>query len=87
MAPLFYFVLSSLPLSVPPFLSLSLPLLPPPSLFPQHPLWHRLIKDYQDLGLLVEGPLNNLRRNEMHLPKPSKLYNKRNPVRHAVFIA
>ena len=70
-----YFV----PYSLPPPLSLSL--------FPQHPLWHRLIKDYQDLGLLVEGPLNNLRRNEMHLPKPSKLYNKRNPVRHALFIA
>ena len=46
----------------------------------QHPLWHRLLKDYQDQGLLVEGPLNNLRKNEMHLPKPSKLYNKRNPV-------
>lgn len=50
--------------------------LPPP----QHPLWSQLIKDYQEQGLLVEGPLSNLRRNDMHLPKPSKLYNTRNPV-------
>ena len=30
----------------------------------------------------MEGPLNMLRRNDMHLPKPSaKLMNRRNPVR------
>ena len=46
----------------------------------QHPLWNRLIKDHQDMGVLVEGPLNNLRKNEMHVSKPLKLYNKRNPV-------
>ena len=29
----------------------------------------------------MEGPLNMLRRNDMHLPKPStKLMNRRNPV-------
>jgi regulator of nonsense transcripts 1 len=39
-------------------------------------LWHRLIKEYQDQGLLVEGSLNSLRRNEMHLSKPNKM--KRN---------
>lgn len=50
------------------------------SLTSQHPLWSQLIKDYQEQGLLVEGPLSNLRRNDMHLPKPSKLYNTRNPV-------
>ena len=32
------------------------------------------------MGVLVEGPLNNLRKNEMHVTKPLKLYNKRNPV-------
>lgn len=47
----------------------------------QHPLWNQLIKDYQEQGVLVEGPLNNLRKNEMHIPKPIKLFNKRNPVR------
>lgn len=36
-------------------------------------MWHRLIKEYQDQGLLVEGPLNNLRKNEMHLSKPIKM--------------
>lgn len=36
-------------------------------------LWHHLIKEYQEHGLLVEGPLNNLRRNEMHLSKPVKM--------------
>ena len=40
-----------------------------------------MIKDYQDMGLLVEGPLANLRKSEMHLSKPSKLINKFNPVR------
>ncbi len=34
------------------------------------------------MGVLVEGPLNNLRKNEMHIQKPLKLYNKRNPVCH-----
>ena len=28
----------------------------------RQPLWHKLLKDNQDQGLLVEGPLNNLRR-------------------------
>ena len=28
----------------------------------RQPLWHKLLKDSQDQGLLVEGPLNNLRR-------------------------
>lgn len=47
----------------------------------QHPLWHQLLKDYQTDGCLVEGPLNNLRRNDAALPKPStKLGNRRNPV-------
>ena len=49
-------------------------------IFTQHPLWNRLIKDHQEMGVLVEGPLNNLRKNEMHVSKPLKLYNKRNPV-------
>lgn len=54
-------------------LSVSLPL--------QHYLWNRLLKDYQDEGVLVEGPLNNLHRNEMHLPKPStRPSNNRYPV-------
>eukprot|EP00731_Ephydatia_muelleri_P025707 Em0017g790a len=48
----------------------------------RHPLWHNLIKDYQEQGLLVEGPLTNLRKSEMHLSKPSKLYNKKNPGAH-----
>jgi regulator of nonsense transcripts 1 len=46
----------------------------------KQPLWHKMIKDYQDMGLLVEGPLANLRKSEMHLSKPtSKLVNKFNP--------
>ena len=47
----------------------------------KHPLWNRLLSDHQEQGLLVEGPLSNLRSNDMHLPRPSKLYNKKNPVR------
>ena len=45
----------------------------------KQPLWHKLIKDYQDMSLLVEGPLTNLRRSDMHLSKPAKLINKFNP--------
>lgn len=37
----------------------------------KHPLWNQLLKNYQDEGELVEGPLSNLHRSEMHLPKPS----------------
>ena len=33
------------------------------------------------MSLLVEGPLTNLRRSDMHLSKPAKLINKFNPVR------
>ena len=47
----------------------------------QHPLWNRLLQNYQEEGVLVEGPLSNLHRSEMHLPKPStKLTNHWNPV-------
>ena len=74
--------LSSPPHSLPtPFPSLPLFLLSPPLLSSQQPLWHKLIKDYQDMSLLVEGPLTNLRRSDMHLSKPAKLINKFNPVR------
>ena len=48
----------------------------------QNELWHRLIKEYQDKGLLVEGPLSNLRKNDMHLSKPVKMRNKKNPGAH-----
>ena len=50
----------------------SLPLL-------QNELWHRLLKEYQEQGVLVEGPLSNLHPNEMHLSKPVKM-KSRNPV-------
>ena len=53
----------------------------------KHYLWHRLLKDCQDEGVLVEGPLNNLHRNEMHLPKPStRPNNRRNPVSVLTYI-
>ncbi|XP_065905889.1 regulator of nonsense transcripts 1-like [Dysidea avara] len=45
----------------------------------KQPLWHKLIKDYQEMDILVEGPLSNLRKNEMHLGKQPKLINHGNP--------
>ena len=30
----------------------------------------------------MEGPLNNLRKNDMHLSKPVKMRNKKNPGAH-----
>ncbi|CAI8044417.1 Regulator of nonsense transcripts 1 [Geodia barretti] len=45
----------------------------------KHPLWNSLIRDYQERDLLMEGAnLTALRKNEMHLPKPSKLAPRRN---------
>jgi len=33
----------------------------------QHPLWNNLLKDYQEQGVLVEGPLSDLHQIEMQL--------------------
>jgi len=39
----------------------------------KQPLWSNLLNHYKDNGVLVEGPLNNLKQCMLQLPAPAKL--------------
>ena len=39
----------------------------------KQPLWSNLLNHYKDSGVLVEGPLNNLKQCMLQLPAPQKL--------------
>jgi regulator of nonsense transcripts 1 len=39
-------------------------------LLARNPLWHSLLTHFQERELIVEGPLNNLQRSMINLPKP-----------------
>ena len=45
-------------------------------------LWNNFLNYYKDCGVLVEGPLSNLRPSAIHLPKPETLKNASNPGAH-----
>ena len=48
----------------------------------QDKLWNNFLNYYKDCGVLVEGPLSNLRPSAIHLPKPETLKNASNPGAH-----
>ncbi len=48
----------------------------------QHALWNNLLHYYKERGLLVEGPLTNLKPTIIQLPKPKRLINEQNPGSH-----
>jgi len=45
-------------------------------------LWNHFIHYFQELKLLVEGPLNNLKKSSMTLPRIKKMENQDNPGSH-----
>lgn len=53
----------------------------------RQPLWNHLLVMFKDKGVLVEGPLNNLKPSMMTFSKPRPLTNQNNPVGHLLSVA
>ncbi len=43
-----------------------------PKVLAKHDLWNNLLNHYKDKGLLVEGPINNMKQAPIQLAKPRK---------------
>lgn len=50
-----------------------------PKVLSKQALWNHLLTFYKEEGVLVEGPLNNLRESLIQFSKPKKLVNTSNP--------
>lgn len=48
-----------------------------PKVLCKSPLWNNLLVHFKERGVLVEGPLSNLKESMMRFPPPRKYYNRR----------
>jgi regulator of nonsense transcripts 1 len=53
-----------------------------PKVLSKQCLWNNLLQHYKDNGLLLEGPITNLKQSLIQFPKPRKLINAVNPGSH-----
>ena len=53
-----------------------------PKVLSKQNLWNHLLQHYKDNGLLLEGPLNNMKQSLIQFPKPKKIINVANPGSH-----
>ena len=53
-----------------------------PKVLSKQNLWNHLLQHYKDNGLLLEGPLNNMKQSLIQFPKPKKIVNVANPGGH-----
>ena len=53
-----------------------------PKVLSKQNLWNHLLQHYKDNGLLLEGPLNNMKQSLIQFPKPKKIVNIANPGGH-----
>jgi regulator of nonsense transcripts 1 len=53
-----------------------------PKVLSKQYLWNHLLQHYKDNGLLLEGPINNMKQSLMQFPKAKKPVNTMNPGSH-----
>eukprot|EP00095_Tigriopus_kingsejongensis_P011513 maker-scaffold33_size549341-snap-gene-0.19 protein:Tk11513 transcript:maker-scaffold33_size549341-snap-gene-0.19-mRNA-1 annotation:"regulator of nonsense transcripts" len=53
-----------------------------PKVLAKQLLWNHLLQHYKDNGILVEGPINNMKPSPIQFPKPKRLNNAFNPGTH-----
>ena len=53
-----------------------------PKVLSKQNLWNHLLQHYKDNGLLLEGPLNNMKQSLIQFSKPKKIVNVTNPGGH-----
>ncbi|TRY66918.1 hypothetical protein TCAL_04359 [Tigriopus californicus] len=53
-----------------------------PKVLAKQLLWNHLLQHYKDNGILVEGPINNMKVSPIQFPKPKRLNNAFNPGTH-----